>query len=200
MSMRFHPDLSHELALPGLVCGVDEAGRGPCAGPVAVAAVILDHDHIPTGITNSKALSEARRFALEPLIKAQARAWSVILISAPEIDAMNILAATMVGMTRAVEALSLAPDFALIDGNRAPALSIPAQCLVKGDSRSFSIAAASILAKTARDRYMLELDQRFPQYGFAAHKGYQASSHIAALKVHGPCPEHRLSWATLKSL
>ena len=182
------------------VCGVDEAGRGPCAGPVAVAAVILDPSRIPEGIADSKTLSESKRFQLEPLIKSTAIAWQVVMVSAAEIDRMNILSATLWGMTQAVEGLVPTADHALIDGNCTPKLEIPAHCLIKGDSRSLSIAAASILAKTARDRYMIELDRHYPAYGFAAHKGYQAKNHIDALKSHGPCPEHRLSWASLKNL
>jgi len=194
------PDFSFESALEGLICGVDEAGRGPCAGPLAVSAVILDPQAIPEGLNDSKRLTEKQRFALEPEIKRHALAWSVVMISAPEIDRMNILAATLLGMTRAVEFLLPAAVHALIDGNMCPKLTIPSTAIVKGDSRSLSIAAASILAKTARDRLMMELDDLYPAYGFKKHKGYQAKSHIEALKLHGPTPEHRLSWATLKNL
>jgi len=193
-------DFSHELNLGGLVCGVDEAGRGPCAGPLCVSAVILDAARMPEGIDDSKALTEGRRFRLEPEIKAAAIAWSVITITPEEIDALNILGATMAGMVRAVEALAPAAHHALIDGNRCPKLPIPSTALVGGDARSFSIAAASILAKTARDRIMIELDEVYPVYGFKKHKGYQAAMHLDALKLHGPSPVHRRSWATIKEL
>ena len=193
-------DLSYELALVGRVCGVDEAGRGPCAGPLCVAAVILDHANLPEGIDDSKALTEARRFALEPQIKAAAVAWSVITVTVEEIDTLNILAATMAGMARAVEALDPFAHHALIDGNRCPKLAIPSTAVVKGDSLSLSIAAASILAKTARDRIMIEMDAVYPVYGFKKHKGYQAEAHLDALRRHGPSPIHRTSWATIREL
>lgn len=194
------PDLSFEQSLTGLVCGVDEAGRGPCAGPLCVAAVILDPANLPEGISDSKKLTEKQRFALEPLIKQAAQAWSVVEISPADIDRMNILAATLSGMARAVEALSLRPVHALIDGNICPPLSIPAQAIVKGDDRCLSIAAASILAKTARDRIMIGMDALYPAYGFAKHKGYQAAAHIEAIRLHGPSPIHRRSWATVRNL
>ena len=193
-------DFSIELSLTGLICGVDEAGRGPCAGPVSVAAVILDPERLPEGADDSKALTEARRFELEPLIKRAAVAWSVVFMSIGEIDSLNILGATMEGMRRAVEALDPCAHHALIDGNRCPKLRIPATAVVKGDARSLSIAAASILAKTARDRHMIEMDALYPQYGFKRHKGYQSAFHLAALRVHGPSPIHRLNWATLRNL
>lgn len=194
------PDYSLESALMGRVCGVDEAGRGPCAGPLCVAAVILDPANIPEGIADSKKLSEARRFELEPIIKATAVAWSVVEISAQDIDCLNILQATMQGMTEAVRRLSIPADYALIDGNRCPPLPIPAQAVVKGDDRSLSIAAASILAKTARDRIMIEMDALYPAYGFKGHKGYQAAVHIEAIRTHGPSPIHRMSWATVRAV
>ncbi len=193
-------DFSHEASLDGLVCGVDEAGRGPCAGPLCVAAVILDPSRLPAGIDDSKALTEARRFALEPEIKAAAVAWSVVTVTVEEIDTLNILAATMAGMSRAVEALAPAAHHALIDGNRCPRLAIPSTALVGGDARSLSIAAASILAKTARDRIMIELDGVYPVYGFKKHKGYQAEAHLEALRIHGASPVHRRSWATIRDL
>lgn len=193
-------DFTHELTLGGLVCGVDEAGRGPCAGPLCVAAVILDPARLPEGIDDSKALTEVRRFALEPQIKAAAIAWSVITITIEEIDALNILGATMSGMARAVEALTPAAGHALIDGNRCPKIAIPSTALVGGDARSLSIASASILAKTARDRIMIELDGIYPVYGFKKHKGYQAEAHLDALRRHGPSPVHRRSWATIREL
>lgn len=193
-------DYSHEAFFDGLVCGVDEAGRGPCAGPLCVAAVILDPARLPAGIDDSKALTEARRFALEPEIKAAAIAWSVVTVTVEEIDTMNILAATMAGMARAVESLAPAAHHALIDGNRCPKLAIPSTALVGGDARSLSIAAASILAKTARDRIMIELDGVYPVYGFKKHKGYQAEAHLEALRLHGASPVHRRSWATIRDL
>jgi len=197
-------DLAYELAQNlgknRRVCGVDEAGRGPCAGPLCVAAVILDPADLPDGIDDSKALTEARRFALEPRIKAAAIAWSVITISVVEIDTLNILGATMAGMTRAVEMLDPCAHHALIDGNRCPKLAIPSTAIVKGDALSLSIAAASILAKTARDRIMIEMDAVYPVYGFKKHKGYQAETHLEALRRHGPSPIHRQSWATIRDL
>lgn len=193
-------DYSYESEIVGLVCGVDEAGRGPCAGPLCVAAVILDPKYIPAGIADSKALSEKQRFELEPQIKAAARAWSVVTVTVEEIDMLNILWATMAGMKRAVEELQPAAHHALIDGNRCPKLAIPSTAIVKGDALSLSIAAASILAKTARDRIMIEMHDTYPVYGFKKHKGYQADSHLEALRVHGPCPIHRQTWATIKDL
>ncbi|UDF02661.1 ribonuclease HII [Asticcacaulis sp. AND118] len=194
------PDFSFESQFSGPVCGVDEAGRGPCAGPLCVAAVILDPARLPPGIADSKKLTEKQRFALEPEIKAAAIAWSVIEISAADIDCHNILRATLMGMTQAVEALSPVPVHALIDGNRCPPLSLPATAVIKGDDKSLSIAAASILAKTARDRIMIEMDAVYPVYGFKSHKGYQAEAHIEAIRRHGPSPIHRMSWATIRAV
>lgn len=194
------PDLSFECAIDGIVCGVDEAGRGPCAGPLCVAAVILDFDHFPNGIADSKKLTERARFALEPQIKDMAVAFCVITISPKDIDDLNILAATMLGMKQAIEGLKPRPDHALIDGNRAPNTHIPCTTIIKGDDKSLSIAAASILAKTQRDRLMIEMDELYPHYGFKDHKGYQSKSHLEALKIHGPSPIHRMSWATIRSL
>ncbi len=182
------------------VCGVDEAGRGPCAGPLCVAAVVLDRGRVPAGIDDSKALTEARRFQLESEIKTAALAWSVITIAVEDIDRMNILAATLHGMAEAVTALSPAAHHALIDGNRCPKLSIPATAVIGGDALSLSIAAASILAKTARDRIMIELDTVYPVYGFRKHKGYQAEAHLEALRLHGPSPVHRKTWSTIREL
>ena len=193
-------DYSYESNIVGLVCGVDEAGRGPCAGPLCVAAVILDPQAIPDGITDSKALTEKQRFALEPQIKAAARAWSVVTVTVEEIDTLNILWATMAGMARAVAELNPAAHHALIDGNRCPKLAIPSTAIVKGDALSLSIAAASILAKTARDRIMIAMHDLYPVYGFKSHKGYQADLHLEALRTHGPCPIHRTTWATIKDL
>lgn len=184
----------------GHVCGVDEAGRGPWAGPVSAAAVILNPDDLPPGIDNSKALTEKRRAALEPLIKSRALAWGVGFASVEEIDELNILHATGLAMRRAVEALAHAPVHALVDGNYRFKLPCAVTPVVKGDSRSLSIAAASILAKTARDRLMIEMDATYPGYGFASHKGYNAPIHQKALQTLGPCPEHRRSWAPIKAL
>ena len=184
----------------GPVCGVDEAGRGPWAGPVSAAAVILDPANVPAGIDDSKALTAARREVLQHEIKARAVAWAVGFASVEEIAELNILRATGLAMRRAIEALSLTPAAALVDGNYRFDLPCPIQTVVKGDSLSLSIAAASILAKTARDRLMVELDAQWPGYGFAAHKGYAAPTHLAALKSLGPCPAHRRNWAPIRAL
>lgn len=184
----------------GPVCGVDEAGRGPWAGPVSAAAVILNPDDLPPGIDDSKALTEKRRAALEPEIKARALAWGVGFASVEEIEELNILHATGLAMCRAIEALSIQPAIALVDGNYRFKLPCDVTTVVKGDSLSLSIAAASILAKTARDRLMVELDGQYPGYGFASHKGYNAPLHQQALKALGPCPAHRPSWAPIKAL
>ena len=184
----------------GPVCGVDEAGRGPWAGPVSAGAVILNPDDLPAGIDDSKALTHARREALEIEIKARAIAWGVGFASVEEIDALNILHATGLAMCRAIEALSVQPVAALVDGNYRFKLPCDIQTVVKGDSLSLSIAAASILAKTARDRLMVELDSDYPGYGFAGHKGYNAPIHSEALRTLGPCPAHRRSWAPIRAL
>ncbi len=184
----------------GLICGVDEAGRGPWAGPVSAGAVILNADDLPPGIDDSKALTEKRRSALEPIIKARAVAWGVGFASVEEIDELNILHATGLAMRRAVEALCHPPVHALVDGNYRFKLPCAVTPVVKGDSRSLSIAAASILAKTARDRVMIEMDSVYPGYGFAGHKGYNAPVHQKALQTLGPCPAHRRSWAPIKAL
>lgn len=183
------------------VAGVDEAGRGPLAGPVAVAAVILDPARPIPGLGDSKALSEARREALAPLIRAQALAWHLEWVSPAEIDRLNILQATLAGMARALRALRPGPTSALVDGNRLPRdLPCPAQALVKGDAREPAIMAASILAKVARDAHMRALEQRFPGYGFAVHKGYPTPEHLEALRRLGPCAEHRRSFAPVRVL
>ncbi|HVY34298.1 MAG TPA: ribonuclease HII [Caulobacteraceae bacterium] len=197
--MSCGPDMLLEKACgAGPVCGVDEAGRGPWAGPVSAGAVILDPRRVPEGLNDSKALSHQQREALEIEIKTHAIAWAVGFASVAEIDAMNILQATGLAMRRAVEALSTPPAFALVDGNYAFKLPCPVKTVVKGDALSCSIAAASILAKTARDRLMVELDGLYPGYGFCAHKGYHAPVHVEALRRLGPCPEHRMSWAPVK--
>ena len=200
MTSRKGPDLSLEAAHPWPVCGVDEAGRGPWAGPVSAAAVILDPARTPAGLDDSKKLSERRRQALEVEIKASALAWGVGFASVEEIAELNILQATGLAMRRAVEALEVAPAFILVDGSYRFDLPAPVRPVVRGDSLSASIAAASILAKTARDRVMVELDQAWPDYGFAAHKGYHAPVHVEALQRLGPCPAHRLSWAPIRAL
>ncbi len=193
-------ELEARAAWNGHVCGVDEAGRGPWAGPVSAAAVILNPDDLPPGIDDSKALTEKRRAALEVEIKARALAWGVGFASVVEIDALNILHATGLAMRRAVEALAHPPVHALVDGNYRFKLPCAVTPVVKGDSRSLSIAAASILAKTARDRLMIEMDAVYPGYGFASHKGYNAPIHQQALNTLGPCPAHRRSWAPIKAL
>ena len=187
-----------ELFHPAPVCGVDEAGRGPWAGPVSAAAVILDPDNVPAGLNDSKKLSEARRDALALEVREKALAVSVAFASVAEIAQLNILHATGLAMRRAVQGLAVTPAFALIDGNRVFDLGCPAEALVKGDGRSASIAAASILAKTARDALMVEMDEAYPGYGFAEHKGYGVPVHIEALMRLGPCPEHRMSYRALQ--
>jgi ribonuclease HII len=195
------PDLTleamHANALnvsPLLVCGVDEAGRGPWAGPVSAAAIILDPARLPKGINDSKQLNHATRERLYGEIVEVAVAYCVVIVDAGQIDAINILGATQLAMARAVAGLSVAPSLALIDGNRAPALGCPTVTIVKGDALSLSIAAASILAKVTRDRLMLQADLDFPGYGFAKHKGYGVPEHSAALSRLGPCPLHRMSF------
>ena len=194
------PDLALEAACRGVVCGVDEAGRGPWAGPVSAAAVILDTGRVPAGLNDSKLLTARARDRLEGEIKQAAIAWCVGFASVEEIFELNILAATGLAMRRAVQGLATAPDHALVDGNYAFDLPCVVQPVVKGDSRSCSIAAASILAKTARDRVMVEMDALYPGYGFAAHKGYHARVHVDALKRLGPTPIHRMGWAPLRAL
>ena len=177
-----------------VICGVDEAGRGPLAGPVCAAAVILpDHLDIP-GLNDSKKLTDKRRRELFPLIKEQAIAYGIGLADHNEIDQNNILQATYLAMERAMEALCVKPDLALIDGNRAKDFGIPVKTIVKGDSLSASIAAASILAKVTRDDIMLEMAQQYPEYGFDVHKGYGTKAHYEALKAYGPCPIHRMTF------
>lgn len=177
-----------------LICGVDEAGRGPLAGPVCAAAVILPSDLEIEGLNDSKKLTEKRREALYDVIIDKAVAYSIAFASEKEIDEVNILQATFLAMRRAVEQLSVKPDMVLVDGNREPELPMPLKTIIKGDSRSANIAAASILAKVTRDRYMMEQDAIYPQYGFAVHKGYGTKAHYAALTEHGHCPIHRMSF------
>ena len=193
------PDMMLELACPtGPVCGVDEAGRGPWAGPVSAGAVILDPQRVPDGLNDSKKLSAKARDAPELEIKSCALAWGVGFASVDEIDELNILHATGLAMRRAVEALAIAPTFALVDGNYKFKLPCEIKTVVKGDSISASIAAASILAKTARDRLMVEMDGLYPGYGFAGHKGYHAQVHVEALRTLGPCPIHRRGWEPIR--
>ena len=194
------PDFTLEAASPSPVCGVDEAGRGPWAGPVCAAAVILDPASAPAGLDDSKKLTHLKREALESEIKIRAVAWCVGWASVEEIAELNILQATGLAMRRAVEGLAVTPVFALVDGNYRFRLPCEIRTVVKGDSLSASIAAASILAKTARDRLMVEMDAAYPGYGFAAHKGYHAPVHVEALKTLGPSPIHRRGWSPIRDL
>ena len=176
------------------ICGVDEAGRGPLAGPVCAAAVILPRGLVIEQVNDSKKLSEKKREMLFDIIKEKAEAYNIAWATVEEIESMNILNATMLAMRRAVEGLAVSADFALIDGNRRPVLDIPCVDIVKGDSLSESIAAASILAKVSRDRLMLELAKKYPDYGFEKHKGYGSELHRNMIREHGPCEIHRLSF------
>ena len=177
-----------------IVCGVDEAGRGPLAGPVCAAAVILPRDLQIEGLNDSKKLTDKRRRALFDVITAQAVSYGIAFASEQEIDEINILQATFLAMRRALDQLSVRPAIALIDGNRETDFGLPVRTLVKGDSLSANIAAASVLAKVTRDDFMLEQAQRYPQYGFDVHKGYGTRAHYEALRQYGPCPIHRRSF------
>jgi ribonuclease HII len=193
------PTLKLEKDAPTPVCGVDEAGRGPWAGPVSAGAVILDPKRrLPRGLNDSKKLSAKQREALEVEIKDKALAWAVGFASVEEIASLNILHATGLAMRRAVEALQVSPVYALVDGNYRFPLPCEVRTVVGGDAKSASIAAASILAKTARDRLMAEMDERYPGYGFAAHKGYRAPIHAQALLTLGPCEIHRRAWGPVR--
>ncbi|MBT0960172.1 ribonuclease HII [Denitromonas iodatirespirans] len=183
-----------------LICGVDEAGRGPLCGSVVAAAVILDPARPIAGLADSKKLTEKRRDQLAPIIREQALAWAVAEASVEEIDRLNILHATMLAMKRAVEALSVAPDEVLVDGNRCPQIAYPVQAVVKGDALVAAISAASILAKTVRDAQMLALDAAYPQYGLAAHKGYPTAAHLAAIRRHGVADFYRKSFGPVRAL
>ncbi|PZU57815.1 MAG: ribonuclease HII [Sphingobium sp.] len=198
------PDFSHELhhhqMTGGLIAGVDEAGRGPLAGPVVAAAVILDRDDCPQGLNDSKQLSASRRAVLEGEIKARAVCWGIGIASVEEIDEINILWATMLAMTRAVEALSRDCAHVLVDGNRCPRWRWPSTAIVEGDARCLSIAAASILAKEERDRMMIAAAAEHPHYGWETNKGYGSARHLAALREHGPSPLHRRSFAPVAQL
>ena len=177
------------------ICGVDEAGRGPRAGPVCAAAVILPEGAVIEGLDDSKKLTEKKRERLYDIIKQTAVAYSVAYGTLEEIETVNILEATYLAMNRAIEGLNVKPDFALIDGNRVPrGIKIPCETIVKGDSKSMSVAAASVLAKVTRDRLMLEYDKKYPEYNFKKHKGYGTKEHTELIKQYGPCEIHRLSF------
>lgn len=176
------------------ICGVDEAGRGPLAGPVCAAAVILPHGTVIEGVNDSKKLSEKKREALFEVIKETAISYSIAYADVAEIEALNILNATMLAMKRAVEGLDVPADYAMIDGNRLPDLIIDSECIVKGDAKSMSIACASILAKVSRDRLLYQYAEEYPVYGFDKHKGYGTKVHVEALRTYGPCPYHRPSF------
>lgn len=178
----------------GILCGVDEAGRGPLCGPVCVAAVILDPANPIEGLNDSKKLSEKKREALFPEIKQKALAYHVVMVGPETIDELNILRATMLGMKQAVEGLLIQPEYVLIDGNRCPELSVPCEAVVKGDAKSASISAASILAKVSRDHYMEKLAQEYPQYQLQKHKGYPTKEHYALLDQYGVAPIYRKSF------
>ncbi len=189
------------MSLPPMslkIAGVDEAGRGPLAGPVLIAAVILDPRNHIAGLDDSKRLTEKRREALYPQIKERALAWSIVEVDAEEIDRVNILQATMLGMQRAVEQLSPAPQIALVDGNRAPVLACEVRTIVQGDRLEPAISAASILAKVTRDRLMKAFHLRYPCYGFDRHKGYPTAEHRRLLAENGPCAIHRKSFAPVR--
>ncbi|MEY3271693.1 MAG: hypothetical protein RLZZ341_594 [Pseudomonadota bacterium] len=202
-SSRSRPFRLEELGpgweAPGLVAGVDEAGRGPLAGPVVAAAVILDDLQPIRGLADSKALTALKRERLFDEIRARALCCSVAQASVEEIDRLNILQATMLAMRRAVDGLRLTPHRVVVDGNRVPVLPMPVAAVVKGDAKVAAISAASILAKVTRDRLCAELHARFPHYGFEGHKGYPTPEHLAALRAHGPCPEHRRSYAPVRA-
>ncbi len=182
------------------MCGVDEAGRGPLAGPVYAACVVLKSDHPIIGLADSKKLSENKRDALAIMIKQHAAAWAVASATVEEIDQFNILQASLLAMQRAVESLPFIPDIALVDGNQSPRLPCPVRTIIRGDSLIPAISAASILAKTARDAEMQRLHQLFPCYGFDKHKGYGTKAHLAALQEYGACKIHRQSFAPVKTL
>lgn len=181
-----------------LICGIDEAGRGPLAGAVYAAAVILDPQRPISGLADSKALSHKKRELLAQQVKQQALAWAIASSSVEEIDRINILQASLLAMRRALEALSVVPHQVQVDGLHCPVTSLPVQAIVQGDSKVQAISAASILAKTARDAALLELDLQYPHYGFARHKGYPTAEHLQLLELHGASPVHRCSYAPVK--
>jgi len=189
-------EIEQSLANSGyrMICGVDEAGRGPLAGPVYAAAVILNEQFEPHGLNDSKKLTERKREELYDYIIDNSLAYSIAYADVDEIEEINILQASMLAMRRAVDGLDMPPDYVLVDGNRLPDLQQKATAIVSGDARSYSIAAASILAKVSRDRYMFTLDELYPQYGFKKHKGYGTKVHTNAILEHGSCPHHRLSF------
>ena len=189
-------ELENELLDRGVapLCGVDEAGRGPLAGPVCAAAVMLPRNLVIPGLNDSKKLSPKKRDALYDAILAQAVSYGIAFATVEEIEKWNILGATFLAMNRAIEQLSEPPALALIDGNRNSGIQVHSQCVVGGDGKCAEIAAASILAKVTRDRYMLQMAEQYPQYGFAQHKGYGTAAHYAALREYGPCPIHRPSF------
>lgn len=200
LQTKYTPDLHFEQEAHAegyaAVCGIDEAGRGPLAGPVVTAAVVLPEGYELAGLTDSKQLTAKKRDKLFEQLMADERVQkSIASATAAEIDELNILRATHLAMARAAQGLPAPADFALIDGLPVPNFPLPSKSIVKGDSRSLSIAAASILAKVTRDRLMAELDVQYPAYGFAKHAGYGTAAHLAALRTHGPCPEHRRSFA-----
>lgn len=185
-----------------LICGVDEAGRGPLAGSVYAAAVILDPNKPIQGLADSKTISEKKRDGLAIKIKENAMAWAIASCSAKEIDQINILQASLLAMKRAVELMiidfNLTPELVQVDGNKCPPISLPCEAIVKGDSKVQAISAASILAKTARDAELYDLDKMYPQYGFAQHKGYPSQQHLKAIQDYGICPEHRLTFGPVR--
>ena len=189
-------ELENEIYAEGfsLICGVDEAGRGPLAGPVYAAAVILPRDAVIEGLNDSKKLTEKKREALFDVITERALTYGIASASVEEIEKLNILNAAFLAMNRAIDKLDPIPELALIDGNRSTGIAMPSRCVVKGDSRCADIAAASILAKVSRDRYMLTLAEKYPQYHFEQHKGYGTKLHYEALREYGPSPEHRPSF------
>jgi ribonuclease HII len=204
MRLRKSSSQPEQLALswlaPGLVAGVDEAGRGPLAGPVVAAAVILDDMQPIGGLRDSKALSPARRVKLAAEVRAKALCVCVAEASVEEIDRLNILNATLLAMRRAVEGLRLRPSHVLVDGNRLPSLAVPAEAIVKGDAKVAAISAASIVAKVYRDELLCRLHEAYPHYGFAEHKGYPTPEHLASLRVHGACAVHRRSFAPVRDV
>ncbi len=197
---KMHGFEEFTLPLNVVICGVDEAGRGPLAGAVYAAAVILNPQRPILGLADSKKLSEKKRDSLAIEIKEHALAWAIASASVEEIDEINILQASLLAMKRAVEALVMMPELVLVDGNKCPNISLPCQAIVKGDSKVQAISAASILAKTARDANCLELHQIYPQYNFAQHKGYPTALHMSLLIAHGVSPVHRKSYAPVRNL
>ncbi|NNL89515.1 MAG: ribonuclease HII [Marinicaulis sp.] len=197
--MKITPTFEFENQHHGLVAGIDEAGRGPLAGPVVAAAIILDRENLPSGLADSKALTEKRREEIAIELHARAQV-SVGIASVEEIDELNILQATMLAMTRAADALPIQADHFLIDGNRAPKLAAAASAIIKGDAKSLSIAAASIIAKTTRDKIMRELSEIHPEFFWAKNKGYGSKMHIEAIEAHGPTQHHRRSFAPIRNM